>query len=104
MASVMIVDADRLHETPKAFQQYVARYFRDDVLFGKRVFVAVRFLNLSFWQHNRRGFAPRHMLELSEFKEGLRPGQNLGEWIAKAGKYVWEFEAGFDSDNVTNVD
>lgn len=99
----MIVDADRLHETPKAFQQYVERYFCDDVLFGKRVFVAARFLNLT-WQHNRRGFAPRHMLELREFKEGLKPGQNLGDWIAKAGKYVREYEGGFDSDSVVNMD
>lgn len=103
MASVMIVDAERLHETPVAFQQYIERYFREDKLLGKRVFVAARFLTLSRYQ---LGHAPRHSIEVDSFTEGLAKGQRLYDWMDKKGRnvYFWEFEGGHDSDNVYHVD
>lgn len=105
MASIMIVDADRLHETPVAFQQYVETYFYQSNVLGKRVFIAARFLQLTISQRFRRGFAPSHMIELMQFTEGLAKGQDLGAWIRSVvGILVWEFESGYDSDNVVNMD
>ena len=105
MASVMIVDAERLAETPKAFRDYVERYFREDTCLGKRVFVAARFLDLDPWKHHGPGYAPCHSIHLAQFTDGLKKGQTLYDWMSKArGKHFWEFHGGYDSDNVTNVD
>lgn len=104
MASVMIVDADRLGETPRAFQQYVEHFFRESTCLGKRVFVATRVLRLDPRKHVRGGFAPRHSIELDGYTEGLN-GVSLGAWIFKAhGTFLWEFEGGHDSDNVVHMD
>lgn len=104
MASVMIVDADRLGETPLAFQQYVEHFFRESTCLGKRVFVATRVLQFDHWKHARGGFAPSHSIELMGYTEGLK-GAPLGDWIFKArGTFLWEFEGGHDSDNVLHMD
>lgn len=105
MAEVMLVDADRLPETPRAFQDYVATFFTPQIVLGKRVFVATRYLELTERMQLSRGRAPSHSIHLQRFRDGLRNTQDLGDWMRKAeGKYLWTFEGGHDSDNVTHLD
>ena len=106
MAEVMIVDADRLPETPKAFQAYVDRYFQPGKMLGKRIFRACRKLypDRDRDSFNRR-LAPQHSLELRAFTEGLPKGQELGDWIRKHdGEYLWIFAGGHDSSDVVDDD
>lgn len=90
MGSVLIVRADRLAETPKAFRDYVAKFFVEDTVLGIKVFKAQRVLH---WNHHdwelletyhRRGRAPCHSVELMDYKDGLPEGQSLNDWIRKA--------------------
>ena len=96
--SVVLVDAEKLPETPVAFQQYVAEFFRKTKVLGKEVFIAS--MELSFYSsrssgHRKgQGVAPSHSVDLMHFKEGLKGGQSLNDWMDKAeGKFLWRFYA-----------
>ena len=103
MATVMIVDAEQLPDAPKAFRDYVERYFRERRVLGKRVFVATQYLYLD--DRSSRGCAPGHNVDLQCFTDGLPPGQSLNEWMRRAaGTYLWTFEGGYDSNNVVHDD
>jgi hypothetical protein len=98
----MIVDAELLPETPKAFQDYVAQYFTEASVLGKRVFVATTKV---CGDRYGRGYAPAHSVDLMRFKDGLEPKQSLNDWMCKAeGTVLWQFAGGYDSDNVIDED
>jgi len=105
MASVMIVDAAQLPATPKAFQDYVAEYFVEKKMLGKRVFVATGYCLWNGWEHHGKGTAPSHSVDLMRYKGGLKPKQSLNDWMRKAeGTVLWTFAGGHDSDNVIHED
>jgi hypothetical protein len=105
MADVMIVDADQLPETPKAFQAYVDRYFKPGTMLGKLIFRACCKLYPGRGECFGKGLAPQHSVELRAFTEGLPNGQDLGDWIRKQdGKCLWIFAGGHDSDDVVDDD
>jgi hypothetical protein len=104
VSSVIVVDAELLPETPKAFQQYVDEYFQEKTVLGKRVFVASTVLSWSSYNsygHRKgQGTAPSHSLDLRRFTEGLGKDEQLNEWIRKAeGKYLWQFYGRDDSSS-----
>jgi hypothetical protein len=105
MTEVMIVDADQLPETPKAFQAYVERYFRPNTMLGKRIFRACRKLYCDGPKGFGKGLAPQDSLDLRAFTEGLPNGQELSDWIRKHdGKCLWIFAGGYDNDDVAEDD
>jgi hypothetical protein len=95
VTSFIVVDASKIHETPTAFQAYVARFFIEKKLLGRKVYVASTVLH---WDHKYtqygykpQGIAPSHNCELDLFTTGLK-GQRLCDWIEAAeGKYLWRF-------------
>lgn len=104
MAHVMIVDADRLPETPVAFQQYVARYGTSKTMLGRRV-VILSIKICGDFGFRDRGYAPGHSVDLMRYREGLAPDQSLNDWIRKAeGEFLWTFAGGYDSDDVVHED
>jgi hypothetical protein len=102
MAHVMIIDAERLHETPKAFQDYVHRYATEKTILGKRALVMCIKITGAFSSRDR-GYAPGHSVDLMRYRDGLADGQSLNDWIYKAtGTYLWTFAGGYDSDDVVH--
>jgi len=101
MASVMIVDAEALPNTPKAFQQYVSSYFKQRQVMGRNVYYALIKLDIDHYEYVRGGIAPSHMVNLTSYTEGLPKGVDLGKWIMQnEGKCLWTFTGGHDSDRV----
>jgi len=94
--SFLVVPADYLKITPKAFQQYVEDYFRKESLFGKPCLVAVKVITEN--RRKAKGVAPSHSVDLMHYKEGLG-GQDLNAWIRDAAKkgLLWEFSADWDN-------
>jgi hypothetical protein len=90
MSSVIVVDPDRLPETPPAFQQYVYEFFLKRKVLGRDCWVASTVLS-PLWPL-ARGTAPSHSVDLMRFKEGLKENQTLNEWMDKAeDKFFWRF-------------
>lgn len=95
MSGVMIVDAEKLPETPKAFQQYVEEFFVKKKVLGKECYVASTVLSFNY-PHNShgKGIAPSHSVDLMRFKAGLKKDQSLSDWLYEKGnngKYFWDF-------------
>lgn len=95
----MLVDPELLSQAPEAFQQYVKEFFAKKKVLGREVFVA----SLTLSNGYRYGFAaskgtaPSHSVDLMRFKDGLKPGESLSDWIHKAeGKFLWRFYGGND--------
>ena len=90
MSGVMLVDPEMLLEAPAAFRQYVAEFFVKRKVLGKECLVASTVLS---WRwSNQKGTAPSHSVDLMRFKEGLKEGQSLNDWMRKAeGKFFWQF-------------
>jgi hypothetical protein len=92
----MVVRKECLSETPKAFQRYVADWFRYKDVLGIDCMVASGKLHVDHNFYGRRGkaagVAPTHSVDLQEYKEGLAKDQSLNDWMHKnEGKYVWIF-------------
>lgn len=101
MGCVILVDPERLNETPAAFQEYVRLHFLPKEVLGKQVLVASAKLSWSYtdYESMRRpqGVAPSHSCDLMRFKKGLKAGQNLNEWMRENdGKYLWQLYASDD--------
>ena len=90
MSGVMLVDPERLPETPLAFQQYVAKFFVEKQVLGRKVLVAST--TISNGHYGGKGIAPSHSVDLMRFREGLGKDESLNDWIRKAeGKFLWQF-------------
>jgi hypothetical protein len=85
-ASLTLVQASKLPTYPKALQQFVEKYFDKMSIAGEIYFVAFGTLSYSPHQNNRKGVAPRHNLDLQDYKEGLPKGVELGDWITSQAK------------------
>lgn len=86
----MLVDPELLHKTPPAFQQYVAKFFVEKQVLGRKVLVAST--TISNGHYGGKGIAPSHSVDLMRFTEGLNKGESLSDWIRKAeGKCLWQF-------------
>jgi len=100
----MIVNEDSLPFTPKAFQDYVSKYFRKVKLHGKIRYIAFRVFTVDCKRIKRKGVAPSHRHDLQEFKEGLPDDGNLDDWIRSNidGRffelYSGMWEDGFDKE------
>lgn len=103
MSEVMIVDPELLTRAPKAFRDYVEKYFVEKKVLGKACLVAAR---SSWGSDHGKGNAPSHSLDLRRWKDGLPSGQELGEWIReqeRTGDGIWSLygvdpPAAFDDD------
>lgn len=82
-ASVMFVRAAALDTFPKAFQEYVNKYFKEMEIGGVRHYVAFRVLSLSHPQRKSNGVAPCHNCDVNYFgsQHGMGKGENLADWI-----------------------
>lgn len=80
---LMLVRADTLGKHPKAFQEYVERFFKKKVLCGTEYYYAFRFVCFSTERHgNKKGLAPSHRGDVNFFGEQLaQPYKGLYEWI-----------------------
>lgn len=101
MGSFMIVRRDDLPETPRAFQQYVADWFRYKEVLGIDCMVASGRLHVDHAFYARKGrapgVAPTHSVDLSSYKEGLKKDQSLNDWMRKnEGGLVWTFYSSDD--------
>jgi len=107
----MLVRADGLAETPKAFQDYVFKYFLKEVIFGTICYVAVRVSSVKTYDGCGRvicGVAPCHLVDLMEFEEGLGNSSNLSQWIESALKrkknpIVFEFCASWNDGCIESI-
>jgi|GEM_PF-1556145 len=84
--SFMLVRADKLDKTPKAFQDYVRNFFVPKNVFGIECFVAIEALSVQIWDGSGRrkqpnGVAPCHSVDVDQYKDGLPEGKTLSEWI-----------------------
>ena len=74
----MVVDAERLGEAPQSFQDYVAEYFHEGEMMGRRIFWSGRTTSMPYRPNPRshykddawRGTAPSHSVDLQRF-DGL---------------------------------
>lgn len=97
MSTVIIVDAAALPETPKAFQDYVGKFFSRRTILGRECFVAAQLIGWDHrdWETIRRnpdakGRAPGHSIEVDTFKGGLPEGVSLSQWIhQQEGRILW---------------
>lgn len=93
MSGVVLVDPEKLKETPEAFQEYVAEFFVEKKILGRTMLYACTVLS---WDHRYTGYgsrpqgvAPSHSVDLMRFKKGLAKDQNLNEWMSKnQGQYL----------------
>jgi len=97
-ASILIVPADKLPDTPKAFQDYVRDHFQLRNFFGKECYLAFRTGSVERWNgpYQRKpaqGVVPGD-LDRKEYTEGLPEGTTLSQWIEqhKRGKDPLIFE------------
>jgi len=106
----MIVSAEKLSETPVAFQRYVRDFFKAETVLGMKCYVASTVLNFE-WPGRiyppklgeGLGTAPSHSVDLRRYDEGLKKDQSLNEWMNKAeGKYLWRFYDHEPSDYCDN--
>ncbi len=80
----MFVETKILHKHPKAFQEYVERYFRKEVIFGSEYYFAFLLLSISHENSKRKGIAPCHSCDLGDFgKNSSVPCENLYDVIDK---------------------
>ncbi len=109
-ASFMLVKADKLLETPKAFQDYVKDHFLEKNVFGQQCFVAIRASNVKMYdcfgrKRSPQGTAPSHNIELSVYREGLPEGTSLSQWITKQAKrkkpLIFEFCSSWDDGHLS---
>jgi hypothetical protein len=89
--SFMLVRADKLAETPQAFQDYVKDFFVLKNIFGMDCYVAIQTLSLEIWdgsghRNKTEGIAPSHNCDVQRYKDGLPEGKRLFEWIYEAKK------------------
>jgi len=101
MGTFMIVRQDELSGTPKAFQQYVADWFRYQEVLGIDCMVAAGKLHVDHSFYARRGkapgVAPTHSVDLMSYKDGLKKDQSLNDWMRKnEGKAIWCFYSSDD--------
>ncbi len=84
-ASVLMLKATVLPDTPLAFQKYVEQYFAPKEVLDILVFYAFEALSLKQFDRDTppRGVAPSHRVELVHYKDGLA-GEHLSDWIARA--------------------
>jgi hypothetical protein len=95
---IVIVRAEDVVKTPKAFQQYVADWFAPKTILGLDCLWASCLIHLEGSQYERRGrrpaVAPSHSVDTACYSEGLRKGTDLNEWMRrKNGKLLWIFYA-----------
>ena len=90
--TIILVDPELLAETPLAFQQYVAEFFVERQVLGRRVLLTSAVL--SYYPPTQKGTAPSHSVDLMRFKSGLSEGEDLHSWMSKRGhegKFFWKF-------------
>lgn len=87
-ASVLVVRQEDLTTFPKAFRDYVERYFAPKTFWGVECLYAVQALvyHVNFGGRVQKGAAPCHCVDISSFKGGLEPKQSLSQWIDQAVK------------------
>lgn len=95
----MAVNAKQLDKQPKAFQDYVKRYFKRTYFLGIDAYVAILTTGgVNCLRKLEKGVAPSHFVDLNEFTEGLPEGMSLGEWIrTKASKRTRSISVHFAS-------
>ena len=95
-ASIMVVPLEVLEDdsVPKAFKQYVERYFKKQNIFGKECMVAFQTLSLSGLRGSQKGVAPAG--DINSFKEGLPEGVGLYDWIDSNKDRIWRFWSTWD--------
>lgn len=93
MGGIILVDPDKLSDTPKAFQDYVGKYFAKTKVLGREVLYASTKLGWKYddeerlrWNPKNKGVAPGHSVEVDCFKDGLAKGERLSDWMRKAEK------------------
>ena len=105
MSEIILVRIEDLPKTPKAFQQYVHDWFAPKNVLGVDCMVATGLcvgFDHTHWARKGRkpGVAPSHSVELSSYKEGLKPNQGLNDWMRKNDKkLVWLLYAAEERDS-----
>lgn len=86
-AGFLLIMAEDLPKTPKAFQEYVERYFEESQFKGSKCFIAITADSDGGGDGNqKKGVAPSHSVNLAKFKDGLPKGESLSGWIRKEAK------------------
>ena len=85
MTSFMLVKAESLSTFPQAFQGYVRDFFEKRTIDGVEYFCAFRWTGTPsdglVWYRRHKGNAPSHSVDIAHYKEGLKKGQSLNDWI-----------------------
>jgi len=92
-----MISNKRLPTTPKAFQNYVLKFFKKVKFQGKNYWAA--FLTIQSPKSSViKGIAPSHNVDLIEFKEDLPKGKNLNDWMMQAikQKIIFSFSQSWD--------
>ncbi|MES2931462.1 MAG: hypothetical protein V4682_02045 [Patescibacteria group bacterium] len=97
--SITAILADKLGETPAAFQEYVKKYFAKQDICGTVYFVAFGADSRPDWKNEstKPGSAPSHSVDQAIYTEGL-DGKSLSEWMREAAEQgsIWKFNATWD--------
>ncbi len=85
-----MVRVEDLEKTPLAFQQYVSDWFKHEVIFGIPCMIASTVITGFKYEGRGKqpGIAPSHSVDIRTYCQGLKPDQDLGDWIRKHKKLV----------------